>query len=89
MAGKTWLSIAEKAETVGMDRYTQKDADIFNSYPFKFLCEKVDHLDEQLEAIRLALQFLAISTDKRDQATEMERFNDGNVNKNPIGMSGR
>lgn len=47
---KTWIDIASKAETVGR-WYTQKDADIFNSYPFKFLCEKVDQLEEQLSEI--------------------------------------
>jgi hypothetical protein len=56
---KTWLEIASKAETVGMD-YTQKDAAIFNSYPFKFLCEKIDRLEEQLEITRLAIQLLQI-----------------------------
>ena len=57
---KTWLDIASKAETVGMYEYTQKDADIFNSHPFKFLCEKVDQLEEQLEITKLALRLLAI-----------------------------
>lgn len=60
---KTWLEIASKAEEVGLNfnmEYTQKDAAIFNSYPFKFLCEKVDQLEEQLEIIRLAIRLLRI-----------------------------
>jgi len=60
---KTWLDIAIKAETVGVD-YKQKDADIVNSYPFKFLCEKVDQLEEQLEITRLAIRLLRTKEDK-------------------------
>jgi hypothetical protein len=45
---KTWEAIASKTETVKWN-YTQKDGEIFNSYPFKFLCERVDQLEEKLK----------------------------------------
>lgn len=55
MVNKVWKDIASKAETVGVD-YTQKDADIFNSYPFKFLCEKLDQLGKRFDQLEEQLK---------------------------------
>jgi hypothetical protein len=48
---RVWRELHERVmdeELIGKN-WTVKDSDIFNSFPFKLLCEKVEELEDSLK----------------------------------------